>query len=80
MPSPTASRCRPDNPVRCAWRASVPHDVLRFSVEARGWVLWLGREPCYVSACPGCGGTLPLMGSPEQTRTWLKDTLGDPLE
>jgi hypothetical protein len=80
MISPIASRCRPDSSLRCAWRALVPHEALHYSHEAHGWVLWLGDVPTLVGVCPGCGGTLPRMGTNADTKQWLRDTLGNPDE
>lgn len=63
--APTATLCRHDSPLRCAWRASVAESDpgrLRYSYEAGGWLFWLGLVPEAVVTCPGCGGALPQIG------------------
>ena len=81
--APTATRCRHDSPLRCAWRAAVAErdpQRLHYSYEAYTWLLWLGDTPQAVDMCPGCGGALPQIGpvvAKLQAQGWVDTFSGE---
>ena len=79
MARPTARHCRPDSPLMCSGRryANEHGPGVWFSDELRTWLVADRWGIVTVTHCPFCRSPLPLMGTAEQTQTWLDVILDD---
>lgn len=71
--------CSASTPTPCEGRKSARNAVW-YNWDTGRWI-WVTTDFIIeIRACPFCGGGLPLMGTAQETRAWLRETLADPDE
>ena len=74
-----ALTCSPRSPTPCEARKAARPGI--WYEWERGVWLWATKAFIVeVTNCPFCAGRLPLMGTAQDTKAWLDETLADPDE